>query len=68
MRKEKGKRAENLFEGIVNVNVSNLGKDTKIQIQEAFRVPNKRNIKRHTLKRYNSMKKLKQNNLKSSKK
>ena len=38
--------AENLFEDIVIENISNLEKETDIQVQEAQKVPNRINPKR----------------------
>ena len=40
--------AENLFEDIVIENISNLEKETDIQVQEAQKVPNRINPKRST--------------------
>ena len=39
---------ENIFEEIMAENFPNLKKETDVQIQEAQRVPNKINPKRHT--------------------
>ena len=47
-REEKEKGAENIFEDIITENFPNLGKGTYIQIQEAYRVPNRINPKRTT--------------------
>lgn len=47
-KKEKG--PGNLFEETMAENVLNLGKETDIQIQEAHRYPNKKNLKRPTQK------------------
>ena len=45
---EREKVAEKLLEEITAQNVSNLGKETDIQIQEAQRVPKQMNSKRPT--------------------
>ena len=45
---EREKESENVFEEIMAENSPNLKKETDIQIQEAWRVPNKMNPKRPT--------------------
>ena len=45
---EREKGIENVFEEIMAENFPNLKKETDIQIQEAWRVPNKMNPKRPT--------------------
>ena len=45
---EREKVAENLFEEIITENFPHLAKETKIQIQEAPRYPNKINSRRST--------------------
>ena len=47
-RKEREQGTENVFEEIMAENSPNLKKETDIQIQEAWRVPNKMNPKRPT--------------------
>ena len=46
--KKREKGMENIFEEIMAENFPNLKKETDVQIQEAQRVPNKINPKRHT--------------------
>ena len=46
--KKREKGMENIFEEIMAENFTNLKKETDVQIQEAQRVPNKINPKRHT--------------------
>ena len=46
--KEGEKVAENLFEDIVIENISNLEKETDIQVQEAQKLPSRINLKRST--------------------
>ena len=47
---EKGKGAEAIIEEIINENFPSLMKDIKLQIQEAQRTPNRRDMKRPTLR------------------
>lgn len=46
--KERDKREEILFEELMVENFHNLRKETDVHFQEAQKVPNKMNLKRHT--------------------
>ena len=61
---EEDQEIENLFEQIMKENFPNLAKEIEIQVQEAQRIPNKRNTPRHI--KINCQR-LKIKNLKSSK-
>ena len=50
LERERGQGSEILFEEIMDENLSDLGKETDIQIQESQRVPNKMKLKRLTQK------------------
>ena len=49
-KKKREKCTEILFEEIKAKNFSNMGRETDIQVQEAWRAPNKVNLRRFSIK------------------